>query len=252
MHSCLARVVRTVLIPDGVFEELQRPSTPDVVQEWMSARPDWLEVRQTEMQPDAALQLLGVGERQAICLAQELKAAAVVIDEERGRKEAKRRGLSVIGTLGVLRDAAERGILSRCHRCLRVRERRIFASRRKSFRGFCSAMRNEIACDSPSAVNSGESSAPSVGRRSRAIIWSAPAERRRFRCPTNLSLSILTKRQVGSVHTETTVKLVGQPSRAISHDPSRLLPLQRPVAIARGSVTYSASLALFGHRKSGL
>src|SRR5260370_38525604 len=71
-----------VVIPEGVFEELQRPSTPDVVREWMSGRPGWLEVRQTEMKPDAELQRLGVGERQAICLAQELKAAAVIIDEE--------------------------------------------------------------------------------------------------------------------------------------------------------------------------
>ena len=100
-----------VVIPEGVFEELQRQSTPDVVREWVSARPDWLEVRKTRMQPDAALELLGVGERQAICLAQELKAAAIIIDEERGRKEAKRRGLSVIGILGVLRDAAERELI---------------------------------------------------------------------------------------------------------------------------------------------
>lgn len=100
-----------VVIPEGVFEELQRQTTPDVVRKWMTARPDWLEVRQTRVQPDAALELLGVGERQAICLAQELKAAAIIIDEERGRKEAKRRGLSVIGILGVLRDAAERDLV---------------------------------------------------------------------------------------------------------------------------------------------
>ena len=100
-----------VVIPAGVFEELQRQSTPDVVRQWMSARPDWLEVRETAVQPDAALELLGVGERQAICLAEELKAAAIIIDEERGRKEAKRRGLSTIGTLSVLRDAAERELV---------------------------------------------------------------------------------------------------------------------------------------------
>ncbi len=55
--------------------------------------------------------MLGIGERQAICLAQELGAAAIIIDEERGRKEARRRGLSVIGLLGVLRDAAERDLV---------------------------------------------------------------------------------------------------------------------------------------------
>lgn len=100
-----------VVIPEGVFEELQRPSTPESVREWIAGPPDWLEVRRAHVQPDASLQLLGIGERQAICLAQALNAAAIIIDEERGRKEAKRRGLSVIGLLGVLRDAAERGLI---------------------------------------------------------------------------------------------------------------------------------------------
>src|SRR5437899_1530997 len=100
-----------VVIPEGVLEELQRPSTPDIVRELIASRPDWLEVRKAHVQPDAALELLGVGERQAICLAQELNADAIIIDEERGRKEAKRRGLAVIGILGVLRDASERELI---------------------------------------------------------------------------------------------------------------------------------------------
>ncbi|SRR6266581_1197923 len=100
-----------VVIPEGVFEELQKRGTPDVVREWIIARSDWLEVHRAHVQPDAALKLLGIGERQAICLEQELKAAAIIIDEERGRKEAKRRGLSVIGILGVLRDADERELI---------------------------------------------------------------------------------------------------------------------------------------------
>ena len=44
-------------------------------------------------------------------MAEELQAAAIIIDEERGRKEAKRRGLFVIGVLSVLRDAAERELI---------------------------------------------------------------------------------------------------------------------------------------------
>src|SRR5438105_2151284 len=44
-------------------------------------RPDWLEIRQARMQPDEGLAMLGIGERQAISLAQELKAAAIIIDE---------------------------------------------------------------------------------------------------------------------------------------------------------------------------
>ena len=78
-----------VVIPEGVFTELQRDSTPQVVKEWIAARPGWLDIRQAMVQANDALSMLGVGERQAIPLAQELKAAAIIIDEERGRKEAR-------------------------------------------------------------------------------------------------------------------------------------------------------------------
>ncbi len=100
-----------VVIPEGVLAELQRDSTPQVVKEWIAARPRWLDIRQARLQADDSLSMLGVGERQAISLAQELQVAAIIIDEERGRKEARRLGLSVIGILGVLRDAAERKLI---------------------------------------------------------------------------------------------------------------------------------------------
>ena len=96
-----------VVIPDGVLEELQRQSTPDLVREWIASPPHWLEVRSAHVTPSRELEVLGIGERQAISLAQELQAAAIIIDEEKGRQEARRRGLTVIGLLGVLRDAAE-------------------------------------------------------------------------------------------------------------------------------------------------
>ena len=50
---------------------------------------------------------LGRGELEAIALAQELKADALLIDDQDGRKEAIRRHLPVLGTLRVLADAAE-------------------------------------------------------------------------------------------------------------------------------------------------
>lgn len=100
-----------VVIPDAVLGELQRDNTPQAVKEWIAARPSWIDVRQATLQENDAQSMLGVGEREAISLAQELQAAAIIIDEERGRKEARRLGLSVIGLLGVLRDAAERKLI---------------------------------------------------------------------------------------------------------------------------------------------
>ena len=75
--------------------------------------PDWLDVREPARVPDAELlnKELDAGERDAILLAEKLGADRVIIDEIRGRKVAQRRRLNVTGTLGVLKTAADRGLL---------------------------------------------------------------------------------------------------------------------------------------------
>lgn len=120
--NVLPELFGRVVIPEGVFEELQRQSTPQVVREWIAAIPSWLEVRQAHVPVAPELEVLGIGERQAIWLAQEFGAAAIIIDEEKGRQEARRRGLSVIGLLGVLRDAAERDLVQLQPALSRLRE----------------------------------------------------------------------------------------------------------------------------------
>jgi len=54
---------------------------------------------------------LGEGEREAIALALETKADLVVLDDQQGRCVARERGLSVTGTVGILIEARERGII---------------------------------------------------------------------------------------------------------------------------------------------
>jgi len=56
--------------------------------------------------PDSSLAKLDAGERDAITLATELQADRIIVDGREGRREAERRGIRVIGTLGVLREAA--------------------------------------------------------------------------------------------------------------------------------------------------
>jgi predicted nucleic acid-binding protein len=51
------------------------------------------------------------GELEAICLAQEIKAAAVLMDDRAGRNAAIHCGLAVIGTIGLLEQAAAQGLL---------------------------------------------------------------------------------------------------------------------------------------------
>lgn len=49
-------------------------------------------------------------EREAICLAGEIKAVAVLMDDRKGRAEAIRCDLRVAGTIGILEAASKRGL----------------------------------------------------------------------------------------------------------------------------------------------
>jgi predicted nucleic acid-binding protein len=51
------------------------------------------------------------GEAEVLALAQELQAGLVIIDERLGRRHAKRLGIPVTGTLGVLLRAKKRGLV---------------------------------------------------------------------------------------------------------------------------------------------
>lgn len=103
----LPRLFGRVLIPPAVFEELRDLETPESVRAWLAHRPSWLQVQPLCSDPDPGLGYLDPGEREAIALAEELQADQLLLDETEGRQEASRRKLPFIGTLGVLRRAAQ-------------------------------------------------------------------------------------------------------------------------------------------------
>ena len=107
----LPQLYGRVLIPRAVWEEFQRPETPEAVRAWIGQRPAWLEIRAVERSPEPALGNLGAGEREAITLAEELHADRLILDDHAARRVATQRKLTVIGTLGVLVEAAERGMV---------------------------------------------------------------------------------------------------------------------------------------------
>ena len=99
-----------VIIPPAVQDELLSAGTLPQVRNWMTSPPAWLEVRS----PLPAFRdsvTLGAGESDAIILAEPLGADRIIMDETLGRGEALRRGLKIIGTLGVLRDAHRAGLV---------------------------------------------------------------------------------------------------------------------------------------------
>ena len=101
---------KRVIIPQAVFDELQADATPRFVKEWIKHLPSWIMIEQADAN-EALLLTLDEGEREAIVLAQQLKADALIIDDRDGRQAATQRGIKVIGTLGVLNDAAAQGLI---------------------------------------------------------------------------------------------------------------------------------------------
>lgn len=99
-----------LVLPRAVYEEMRREGTPEKVRAWAASLPEWAELR-AAASTDLALKL-GAGEREAIALAEELAADLLLIDDRKARREARRRGLSVTGTLAVLAAAAERGLVN--------------------------------------------------------------------------------------------------------------------------------------------
>jgi len=78
----------------------------------MSRPPAWIDVVQvTANEVLSVVEGLDAGERAAIALAERVRADLILIDETEGRAEAVRRNFRVTGTLGVLRAAAEEGLI---------------------------------------------------------------------------------------------------------------------------------------------
>ena len=103
----LPQLYGRIIVPPAVMQELGHPGAPTTVQTWMLHVPGWIDILPITSSPDAALAYLDLGEREAIQLAQEQHADLLLIDERKGRLEAKRRGLITTGTLGVLLSAGE-------------------------------------------------------------------------------------------------------------------------------------------------
>jgi hypothetical protein len=107
----LRQTVGTLTIPDAVHQDIvvrgtRKPGAQDV------QRSAWI---QRASLRDRALvdrlpQKLHLGEREAIALAKE-RGESLLVDEREARQEASRQGINVIGSLRVLTEAKDRGII---------------------------------------------------------------------------------------------------------------------------------------------
>lgn len=107
----LPQLFSRVMVPQAVILELLHEDAPAVVRNWASNLPVWISVEETADVISLGMEKLQAGERGAILLAESIKADIIVIDEKAARLIAGQRGFSVTGTLGVLGEAATRGLV---------------------------------------------------------------------------------------------------------------------------------------------
>lgn len=107
----LQDLYETVLVPPAVHEEAMRGGARGIgVAELRAA--EWLRIVPLR-NPERAdlLSDLDRGEAEVLALAQEIKADLALIDERLARRHAKRLGIPLSGTLGVLLRAKKQGLI---------------------------------------------------------------------------------------------------------------------------------------------
>jgi predicted nucleic acid-binding protein len=109
----LARLFEGVILPGAVKWELADSGAPGAVRAWIANLPPWIEVREElgNSLEEEGLSHLNAGEEAAIKLAMAIGGDLLLMDDRQGVSTARRKGFGVIGTIGILDLAAERGLV---------------------------------------------------------------------------------------------------------------------------------------------
>jgi len=102
----LPALFQQIIIPQAVSSELSDAAAPAPVQAWIATPPAWLTVQRVTQASNAIVASLDPGEREAILLAQELRADLILLDDMKARRAATESGLAITGILGILDQAA--------------------------------------------------------------------------------------------------------------------------------------------------
>ncbi len=107
----LPKLAARVVVPDAVWREVV-VNKPERFDSQELAGAAWLNVLPVQgAEADALRAELDPGEAEAIALANQYPGCVLLMDDRMGRREAARRGVRVIGTLGLLRDARRCGLI---------------------------------------------------------------------------------------------------------------------------------------------
>lgn len=98
------------------FEILQKTFselivTTEVAEEY-GELPDWVVIREVTEKAEYSrlIENLGKGEASSITLALELENSLLIIDEKKGRRIAEEMEIEIIGSMGILLKAKEKGV----------------------------------------------------------------------------------------------------------------------------------------------
>jgi predicted nucleic acid-binding protein len=109
----LRKLYTTVVVPRAVELELSVGGATGLPKGLTRAHRRWIKVRTLSTPPLPALvAALDRGEAEVIALALEISSPLVLLDETAARAVARGQKLQVIGTLGVLLRAKEKGLLT--------------------------------------------------------------------------------------------------------------------------------------------
>ncbi len=102
-----------VYIPEAVYRELRAGESRGDHPPFLEAA-DWIQVRAVPLETLQSLApyRLDRGEAEAIALAERLQADLLLMDERIGRRCARERNLRVVGLLGTLIVAKQRGLIA--------------------------------------------------------------------------------------------------------------------------------------------
>lgn len=108
----LNRLYKQVIIPPAALRELEAKPAQEAkrVRALLRSRKFHLQKASKRVLREIPRDL-GTGEREAIALALESKADLVILDDQQGRQVARARGLAVTGTIGLLIEAREQGLI---------------------------------------------------------------------------------------------------------------------------------------------
>lgn len=107
----LEPLFKKIYVPKAVYEEvsIKGKSEADALTDYLSSR---IKPVQTDKIQIMNASKLGIGEQEAIALYNELSADLLIIDDALAKKIAYANGLEVMGSIGVLLLAKQRGLIS--------------------------------------------------------------------------------------------------------------------------------------------